>query len=33
MPASCATCPVQTQLAQMGIDIGDYDHVVALAGN
>ncbi len=33
MPAFCATCPVQTQLAQMGIDIGDYDHVVALAGN
>jgi len=29
----CDTCPAFTQLEQMGIKIGDFDRVVALAGN
>lgn len=29
----CETCPAFTQLEQMGIKIGDFDRVVALAGN
>ena len=29
----CDACPAHAQLAQMGIDIADCDHVVALAGN
>ena len=29
----CEACPAHAQLAQMGVDIGNYDHVVALAGN
>lgn len=30
---NCETCPAHAQLAQMGISLGDYDHLVALAGN
>lgn len=34
LPTSqCETCLAFTQLEQMGIKIGDFDHVVALAGN
>lgn len=29
----CATCPAFAQLEQMGIKVGDFDRVVALAGN
>ena len=29
----CETCPAFTQLEQMGIDVGKFDRVVALAGN
>ncbi len=29
----CASCPAFTQLEQMGIKVGDFDRVVALAGN
>ena len=29
----CETCPAFTQLEQMGIKVGDFDRVVALAGN
>ncbi|MCB0118060.1 MAG: 50S ribosome-binding GTPase [Anaerolineales bacterium] len=29
----CDTCPAFTQLEQMGIKVGDFDRVVALAGN
>lgn len=29
----CASCPAHVQLAQMGIDLGSYDRLVALAGN
>ncbi|MGC8857069.1 MAG: FeoB small GTPase domain-containing protein, partial [Anaerolineae bacterium] len=29
----CETCPAYAQLEQMGIKIGDFDRVVALAGN
>lgn len=29
----CETCPAHAQLAQMGISLGDADHLVALAGN
>lgn len=32
-PHDCDACPAHAQLAQMGIDIADCDHVVALAGN
>ena len=31
--AHCETCPAFAQLEQMGIKIGDFDRVVALAGN
>lgn len=31
--SDCETCPAHTQLAQMGIDTSNFDHVVALAGN
>ena len=30
---NCETCPAHAQLAQMGISLGNYDHLVALAGN
>lgn len=29
----CSTCPAHASLAQMGIDVRDFDRVVALAGN
>ncbi len=29
----CEACPAHAQLAQMGISLGDFDYVVALAGN
>lgn len=29
----CATCPASTQLEKMGIEVGNFDHVIALAGN
>lgn len=29
----CENCPAFTQLEQMGIKVGDFDRVVALAGN
>lgn len=29
----CADCPARAQLAQMGIALGSYDYLVALAGN
>lgn len=29
----CETCPAYSQLEQMGIKVGDFDRVVALAGN
>ena len=29
----CETCPAFYQLEQMGIKVGDFDRVVALAGN
>ena len=29
----CGACPEHAHLASMGVDIGDCDHVVALAGN
>jgi GTP-binding protein len=29
----CETCPAFTQLEQMGIDVGKFDRVIALAGN
>lgn len=29
----CATCPAHEQLAQMGVSLGEHDHLVALAGN
>lgn len=29
----CETCPAFTQLEQMGIKVGDFDRVIALAGN
>ena len=29
----CAHCPAGAQLAQMGIELAHYDHLVALAGN
>ncbi len=31
--SSCTSCSVHTHLAQMGISIGHYDYLVALAGN
>ncbi len=30
---ACQTCPAYAQLEQMGIKVGDFDRVVALAGN
>jgi ferrous iron transport protein B len=30
---NCGTCPAHAQLAQMGISLTKYDHLVALAGN
>ena len=30
---NCATCPAHTSLAQMGLKIGKFDRLVALAGN
>lgn len=30
---ACETCPAYAQLEQMGIKVGDFDRVVALAGN
>jgi len=29
----CATCPAHVQLAQMGVSMGNYDRLIALAGN
>jgi GTP-binding protein len=29
----CETCPAHAQLAQMGLELDQFDHVVALAGN
>lgn len=29
----CQNCPARAELEQMGIDLGEWDHVVALAGN
>ena len=31
--SDCESCPAHAQLAQMGISIGKYDHLIALAGN
>ncbi len=31
--ADCESCPAHAQLAQMGVSIGKYDHLIALAGN
>jgi len=31
--AGCETCPVHSQLEQMGVSLGKYDYLVALAGN
>ena len=31
--SSCSSCASAANLAQMGLDIGKYDYVVALAGN
>ncbi len=31
--ADCTTCPAHASLAQMGINVKDFDRVVALAGN
>src|SRR4030066_2549074 len=31
--APCDTCPANTQLAQMGLKLDNFDRVVALAGN
>jgi len=33
LTAGCETCPAHAQLAQMGVSLGNYDHLVALAGN
>jgi Fe2+ transport system protein B len=35
MPADCATCPVHNvgNLKKLGVDMSDWDYVVALAGN
>ncbi len=30
---ACESCPAYGQLAQMGVSLGTYDHLVALAGN
>ncbi len=30
---NCETCPAHAQLAQMGVSMGTFDHLVALAGN
>jgi ferrous iron transport protein B len=30
---NCETCPAHAQLAQMGVSLDKYDHLVALAGN
>ena len=30
---ACESCPAYSQLAQMGVSLGTYDHLVALAGN
>lgn len=30
---NCETCPAFTRLEQMGIDVGNFDRVIALAGN
>ena len=34
-PAACATCPVHNagNLVRLGIDMTDWDYVIALAGN
>ena len=32
-PQGCESCPAYGQLAQMGVSLGKYDHLVALAGN
>ena len=32
-PSGCGSCSLQAQLAQMGVSLGNYDHLVALAGN
>lgn len=31
--SGCETCPAHAQLERMGVSIGDYQHLVALAGN
>ena len=31
--SNCETCPMHAQLAQMGVSMGNYDFLVALAGN
>lgn len=31
--SNCETCPAHTQLAQMGVSLGKFDYLVALAGN
>ena len=33
MTEDCATCPANAALAQMGVDVSDFDYLVALAGN
>ncbi len=33
LPSGCETCPAHAQLAQMGVSLANYDHLVALAGN
>jgi ferrous iron transport protein B len=33
MSTDCESCPAHAQLAQMGIDTSNFDHVIALAGN
>ena len=32
-PSGCGSCSLHAQLAQMGVSLGNYDHLVALAGN
>ena len=31
--SNCETCPAHAQLAQMGVSLGKFDYLVALAGN
>jgi len=33
MTEDCATCPANASLAQMGVDVSNFDYLIALAGN